>query len=552
MHHHTSTLTAIVAILAAVTGLWAEDDYLTAKPEDLTWFRDARFGLFVHWGPVSLMGTEIGWSRGGERRGIGGTGQIPVEVYDSLYQRFNPTAFDAREWIRIARDAGMRYLVFTTKHHDGFCEFDSALTDYDIMASPFGRDIVAELAAACHEAGLRLGFYYSPVDWHHPDYRTERHTQYIRYLHGQLRELCTNYGQVDVIWFDGLGGTVEDWDSKPLFQMISTLQPGVLINNRAGLPGDFDTPEQTIGRFQLDRPWESCITICNQWAWKPDDRLKSLTECIATLVRCAGGDGNLLFNVGPMPDGRIEPRQVERLREMGDWLRVHGESIYGTRGGPYKPGPWGVSTRRGRFVYLHILDWQGAETLKLPPLPAKVLRASRLDGGTVEARWSEDGLEVTVDSREPIDTVVRLELDAPATDLAPIATYASGSLARDKPVTASNTFQNNPAYGPDKALDDDPDTRWATDWGTHEAWLEIDLGAEQRLGRAAILEAIPRVEAFELQRRVGDAWVTFHAGARIGERLEISFEPIDARWVRLHITKASEGPTLWEVQLFAP
>jgi len=231
----------------------------------------------------------------------------------------------------------MKYLVFTTKHHDGFCMFDTKLTDYKITNSPFGRDVVKELADACHEANFRLGFYYSPPDWHHPDYRTANHPRYIEYLHGQLRELCSNYGRLDILWFDGLGGKATDWDAERLFKMIRTLQPHIIINNRCGLPGDFDTPEQRIGRFQTNRPWESCITIGRQWAWKPNDRLKSLKQCIDILVRCVGGDGNLLLNVGPMPTGEIEPRQVARLKEIGAWLARYGESIYGTRGGPFPP-----------------------------------------------------------------------------------------------------------------------------------------------------------------------------------------------------------------------
>ncbi len=157
----------------------------------LDWWRQARLGLFIHWGPVSLIGTELSWSRAGPRPGTGGTGTVPVEVYDHLYQRFNPTQFDAREWVDLARRAGMQYLVFTTKHHDGFCMFDSGLTEYKITRTPFGRDVVKELAEACHQAGLRLGFYYSQPDWHHRDYRTTRHDRYIRYLHDQLRELCS-------------------------------------------------------------------------------------------------------------------------------------------------------------------------------------------------------------------------------------------------------------------------------------------------------------------------------------------------------------------------
>ncbi|MBX7256465.1 MAG: alpha-L-fucosidase [Candidatus Hydrogenedentes bacterium] len=393
-------------------------DLLTAKPEALKWWQEARFGLFIHWGPVSLKGTEIGWSRGGERRGTGGTGEIPVDVYDNLYKEFNPVNFDAREWVAIAKAAGMKYLVFTTRHHDGFSMFDSALTDYKITNSPFKRDVVKELADACHEAGLPLGFYYSPPDWHHPDYRTENHARFLEYLHGQVRELCTNYGKVDILWFDGLGGTDKDWDSQNLLPMIRTLQPQILINNRAGLPADFDTPEQTIGAFERNRAWESCITIGDQWAWKPNDNVKPVKDCIQTLVRCAGGDGNLLFNVGPMPDGAIEPRQVERLKAMGEWLAKYGESIYGTRGGPYKPGKWGASTCAGNTVYLHIMSWP-KDTLTFGPLPAKVLSHKSLTGGKATVSANDTNLEVSVApaDRNDIDTVIQLQLDAPALEI---------------------------------------------------------------------------------------------------------------------------------------
>jgi len=338
-------LTACSARQVNTSNLKESKDYLHAGEQDMQRWREMKFGLFIHWGPVSLKGTEIGWSRGGERRGRSGTGSIPAEEYDNLYKQFNPVKFNADEWIQVARDAGMKYLVFTSKHHDGFSMFDSKLTDYKITNSPFKRDVVKELADACHKAGLKLGFYYSPVDWYHPDYRTENHSRYIEFLHGQIRELCTNYGRLDILWFDGLGGSAKDWDSENLFRMIRRLQPHIIINNRAGLPADHDTPEQRIGKFQTDRPWETCMTICRQWAWKPNDQMKSLKQCIQTLVWVVGGDGNLLFNVGPMPDGRIEPRQVERLKEMGDWLKKYGHTIYGTRGGPFKNGTWGLARR---------------------------------------------------------------------------------------------------------------------------------------------------------------------------------------------------------------
>lgn len=533
---------------AAPEPAWAK-----ASPEDMAWWKDARFGLFIHWGPVSLKGTEIGWSRGGERRGTGGTGEIPVEIYDTLYKDFNPVDFNAREWVQLAKDAGMKYLVFTSKHHDGFSMFDSALTDYKITNSPFGRDVVGELADACHDMGLRLGYYYSPPDWHHPDYRTDNHQKYIEYMHGQLREICTNYGQIDIIWFDGLGGTSEDWDSPPLFQMIRELQPHVIINNRAGLPADFGTPEQRVGGFDRENAWESCITIGDQWAYKPNDRIKSLEECLRTLISCAGGDGNLLFNVGPTPEGIIESEQADRLREMGDWLDSYGETIYGTRGGPFKPGPWGASTCKDNRIYVHVYEWD-EDGLLLPPIASEIISAALYDGGEVSMQKTETGLLIRVPEpqRNEIATVITLTVNDAAFDIPPVS--VAGSLTSGKAATASNVYQSMDAYTADKAFDDSPATRWATDAGTHEAWIEVDLGEPKTFSRIAIDEALERrVREFELQALDGGEWKTFYTGKTIGSDWKKELQkPVTAQRVRLSITQATEGPTINEFHLYAP
>ena len=527
-------------------------DFLNADKQDIQQWREMKFGLFIHWGPVSLKGTEIGWSRGGERRGRSGTGSIPAEEYDKLYKQFNPVKFDADEWVQVAKDAGMKYLVFTSKHHDGFSMFDSKLTEYKITKSPFKRDVVRELADACNKAGLKLGFYYSPVDWYHPDYRTEKHARYIEFLHGQIRELCTNYGKLDIMWFDGLGGSAKDWDSENLFRMIRQLQPHIIINNRAGLAADHDTPEQRIGKFQSGRPWETCMTICRQWAWKPNDQMKSLKQCIQTLVKTVGGDGNLLFNVGPMPDGRIEPRQVDRLREMGRWLKKYGQSIYGTRGGPFKTGSWGASTHKGKTIYIHVFNWDG-DTLTLPPITKKIIASSVLTGGTATVKQNKEAIEISIPNayQQELDTIIKLQLDGPASKIAPVS-MLSASLAYRKKVKASNVYQSMHQYSADKAVDDDSSTRWATDTGTNQARLEVDMGKPMTFDRASISEEFDRIQKFELQERNDEQWRTFAQGTKIGKKLKLEFSPVTARHVRLNILDATEGPTIWEFQLFAP
>ena len=405
-------------------------------------WKDLRFGMFIHWGPVSIVGTEISWSRGAERRGRSGVGNVPVEVYDNLYRMFNPVKFNPDQWVQLAKDAGMKYLVFTTKHHDGFCNFDSKLTDYKITSpqSPYRKDIVRMLSDACRRGGIDWGVYYSQPDWHHPDYRNgEAHAKYIEYLHGQVRELLTNYHPTDMWFFDGLGGKGADWDAMRLIHMMRQLEPDLVINNRAGLPADYDTPEQRIGTFQDKRPWETCATVGTQWSYKAEDNLRSIEECLQGLVCCAIGDGNLLFNVGPRPDGLIEESDAGRLREMGEFLKKYGESIYATRGGPFiapdeKKRPanargfvlaagawWGGSTHKENAIYLHILRWP-AEMITLPAIPHRIVRHSVLTGGDAVAQQNGSGIEIGVPAahRHPVDTIVKLELDGPAGSIAPI------------------------------------------------------------------------------------------------------------------------------------
>ncbi len=537
--------------------------------ERLAEWQAMRFGLFIHWGPVSLKGTEIGWSRGQ---------QVPVEEYDQLYHRFNPTNFNAETWARIARDAGMKYVVFTTKHHDGFCEWDTKQTDYDIMHTPFGRDVVKELAAAVRKEGLMFGVYHSICDWYHPDYplgspggKTKKPSpnmdRYNAYLKAQLKELLTGYGPVGVLWFDG------SWE-KPwtvergldLYRWVRGLQPDILVNNRvagrhdaAGNParspfhGDFDTPEQRIGTYQDSRPWETCMTICRQWAWKPNDQLKSLSECVLTLVRCAGGDGNLLFNVGPRPDGTIEPRQVARLREIGAWLRQNGESIYGTRGGPWKPTRRIASTRRGNVIYLHLMQLpEDTDAVTLPALPRGIVRATRLGGGPVTVTVKGDQWQVRVPAaeRDPMDTIVKLELDGTAMTLTAVALPRLMDFAE---TAASNVYQQQKQFGPDAAFDENAGSRWATDGGVHQAWISAVLKQPRTLTGVRIQEAAPyfRVRRFEFQYRAGpdQPWRTLFTGKRLGGHFHRTFPPVTAQAVRLNILEATDGPTISEIEL---
>ncbi len=546
----------VIAVSVTSAAPAEEPDLTKALPEVVEDWQDMRFGMFNCWGPVSLTGLEIGWSRGAPRGGEflvrKGQGPTPVDVYDNLYKKWQPDKFDAKAWVQVAKDTGMKYMIFLVKHHDGFCLYDSKLTEFKSTGaeSAWKVDVMKEVADACHEADLKLIIYYSQPDWHHPDYRAKTHARYIEYLHGQVRELLTNYGRIDGFWFD-LGGKPEDWDSVKLFTMMRTLQPHLIINNRCGLPGDFDTPEQRLGGFQLERPWETCMTLGTQWSWKPNDRVKSLKQCIDVLVTCAGRNGNLALNTGPMPNGQIEPRQIERFREIGKWLGQYGESIYGTRGGPFF-GQGCLSTRKDNTIYVHILKWSGDEIL-LPPIDKKIVSHSLLTGGTATVDQSETGVTISVpkEHRQELDTIVVLGLDGPAAEVA-VAAVSSGSLAHGKKATASNFYQNDKTYTPGHAVDDDPNTRWGCDYGTKSAWLDVDLGEEKTFDRAWISEPYDRVVEFELQAKRGDEWETFHNGTTIGEGLSVKFSPTTAQHVRLNLLETTDGPSIWEFQLFAP
>ncbi len=397
---------------------------LSSVEDRLEWWKDARFGMFIHWGPVSLKGTEIGWSRGKE---------IPVEEYDTLYKQFNPVKFNADEWVKLAKDAGMKYIVFTSKHHDGFCMWDTKYTDHNIMNSPFHRDVMKELAEACKKQGMALGFYHSTTDWYNPDFPltspggsvrrpASNLDRYTEYLKNQSVEIIKNYGPLLVMWYD----VPQEFDSirgQGVINYIRTTQPDILVNDRTGAPGDFDTPEQRVGSFQNDRAWETCMTIGNQWAWKPNEEVKSLEQCLHSLIRSAGGDGNLLFNVGPKPDGTIEPLQAERLREMGSWLEKYGYTIYSTRGGPFKPTDWGVSTRKGNKIYLHILKWSGnSPKIILSDLGMEIKKCVLAGGGKVTFSKvnGENIIVFDADLLRPINTIVEIEVAGNAMDIKPM------------------------------------------------------------------------------------------------------------------------------------
>jgi len=400
-------------------------------------FMDQRFGMFIHWGPVALKGTEIGWSRGND---------VPAPEYDLLYKKFDAPLFDADKWVQTAKNAGMKYLTITAKHHDGFCLWPTAFSDYNVMNAPLKRDVVGELAKACKKHKIKFCVYFTVLDWHDPNYTQQAGAegakvktdmrQFVNTMKNQLQEIIQKYHPY-MLWFDGnWEGQWTNEYGKEVFEHIKKLSPNVVVNNRLqrrhegeehsnlipGSVGDYATPEQNIGALNMTTPWETCMTIATQWAWKPNDKVKSLKECIQTLARTSAGNGNLLFNVGPMADGTIEPLQVTRLQEMGKWLKVYGESLYGTKGGPFKPGETFATTRKGNVLYVHVFKNQN-NALQLSGLTGyKILKAAFLKGKSLTFKQNTTGgLTINLPDVLPDenDTVIKLELDKNA-ELIPI------------------------------------------------------------------------------------------------------------------------------------
>lgn len=430
-------------------------DLRKARQERTQGFLSDRFGMFIHWG-IYAIPARGEWVRSQER--------ISNEEYQPFFDEFNPTQYDPKAWARLAREAGMKYAVLTTKHHDGFCLFDTKQGDYSAMHTPAGRDLIREYVDAFRAEGIKIGFYYSLLDWHHEDYPAysdphhpmrgsdwaKAHDQgidfnrYLDYMHAQVRELCTNYGKIDIMWFDFSyeGKSGEDWRATELVTMVRQLQPGIIIDNRLEgsgdrlgsirtrtpnfYAGDFDGPEQIIppeGILDEDGlavPWEACITLNDNWGYTAKDHnYKSVQQAIRGLVECVSKNGNYLLNVGPDAKGNIPEESIAILQGVGKWMRKNGASIYGCGKSTLDKPEWGRYTQNGKLLYAHIYE-RGIGPINFRGLAGKIKRARLLADGSelkVSLPWNagayKDDAFITLGSTtlpDENDTVVELEL----------------------------------------------------------------------------------------------------------------------------------------------
>ncbi|MBN2852465.1 MAG: alpha-L-fucosidase [Clostridia bacterium] len=465
----------------------------------LQWYLDARFGMFIHWGAYTVAGAEASWPIMAPRlsEAMFDTPSLVTEKeYVKLPERFNPVNFNAEDWVRTAKEAGMKYIIITSKHHDGFCMFDAPGTSYKITNTPFKRDVCKELADACHKAGMRIGFYYSPPDMNHPGYRDTKKpstknwlgepkrkewAEYLDYMESHIRKLLTDYGDVSVIWFDGLCNHAK-YDTKRFHDLIHELSPGTLINDRLGDDYDFVTPEQFIpkngtpaktnlppssdgidsekffravitmfkiplirgwirnqmhkyaeGTLELtqvlqeaypspDRfqPWETCMTIGSTWAYNPNEtNWKSSDNLIKNLSVISGHGGNYLLNVGPTDKGGFPVEVKERLESIGEWMNANHEAIYGTTYTPLCDLEWGTATRKDNMIYLHVHDWPVDGRLTISGFPGHVLNVSLLQGDSLTFNLSGDELDITVQNTAPdrVVTIIKVEINSDSTQL---------------------------------------------------------------------------------------------------------------------------------------
>ena len=418
------------------------------KNQRMEWFRDAKFGMFIHWGPCTVGKKEIGWGRNANRPwdinpSLHGNGfRSNDSVYDNYYKEFNPVNYKPTQWVKMAKNAGMKYIVLITKHHDGFSMFDSKYTDYDIMASPFKKDIIKDFVDACHKENMKVGLYYSTRDWYHPDYLKVDNNKYDQFYRSQIKELLSNYGKIDIMWFDHVGGRDwTKWRMDSLFTMMYQLQPHLLVNNRAAafigsgmaakpstdpvLPeiktmtkGDYYTPEGKIGAMDIKRDWESCIHIGEGWSNRGENSFTPIESCITMLVSCLTGGGNLLLNFDPNSLGDFPKQETLIAKKMGEFTLKYKKAIYGTRAGPFANGIWGGSTHKDNKIFLFVKSRDNI-TIDLPVLPIKVKKVRMLNNSkTLLFTQDNKKLTITLDEnlKEDLYTVLELTVTEKVSD----------------------------------------------------------------------------------------------------------------------------------------
>lgn len=573
-------------VLSTYDGTETEEE----KDARMAWWREARFGQFIHFGAYANYPFPADFTGYGEW--VMGNQRISRTAYEELaVKTFNPENFDAKAIVDLAVATGQKYIVFTSKHHEGFSMFDTNIKGfepYNIMDYGVytGEDPILALSQAAKEAGLGFGVYYSIMDWKHPSQSDWGGTMldkegYLSDMKAQLRELIQVYG-VDQLWFDG---EWNDWwtkeDGQALYRYLRTLNPDIIVNNRVGKrgadDGDFGTPEQEIPAGGLDYDWESCITMNDSWGWvEHDTNWKSAEWIVDSLISTASKGGNMLLNIGPDKYGQVPEDCADNMREAGAWIRAHGEAFYGTTASPFTEAlSFGAATKKEGKLYLHVQEIPENGKIVLPALENDVYAATLMDTGD-EMEINANSQVIVIDMQgvepDPYDTIIVLDVEGTPTQGSEV--YIPENLALGKTATASSVYFDNPDYDASKAVDGlhsytdedernpdgtpvTKDSRWATADGVTEAWLEVDLGEETTFNQAVIEECVSfgqRIGNFSIEYWADGDWQTAYAGREAGESRRVSFPAVTAQRVRLHILDclpdATGGPSVWEFGLY--
>ncbi len=428
---------------------------LYATDAELKWFKDAKLGVFVHWGPALLKTNVLSWGRNGERSGAGKPAKngVEPEIYDNLYKNFNPKNFDADKWMQQVKDWGAEYIVFTAKHHDGFAFFDAKNSDYTIMNTPYGKDICRQLSDAAHKADVKLFWYYSQPDWTHPDNLREKHYEkYLPYMKHHIKQLFTEYGKIDGVFWDHLGTKYWQWDSYHVLKNMKKWQPGIVSNARVGFGwplndrGDYDTPEQSLGPINHHRYWEACLTMTDKWLYSPKGPIKPFETVLGMLIQVAGNGGNLLLNLGPNGKGEFVEKEAFEAEKVGDWIKKYDYTIKNTRRGIYIGGDYGASTQVDNKLYIHVLQQLANNieaTIELPNLPTKIISAKGITNGFDNYKIKKGKLLLHFDKTKfdkNLDNIVELTLAENPSNFERIETWKAIPIANTEFEVSQSSF----------------------------------------------------------------------------------------------------------------
>jgi alpha-L-fucosidase len=532
-----------------------------SKPDKMDWWKEAKFGLFIHWGVYSVpAGVYDGKDIDGIGEWIMNRGKIPTSRYQAYAKEFNPVKYNPEAWVKMAKNAGMKYLVITSKHHDGFTLFETKASKWNIVeATPYGKDLLKPLADACHKQGIRLGFYYSQAqDWnnvggaasggHWDKAQDGSMDDYIdKVAVPQVKEILSNYGQVDILWWD----TPTDMNKARAEKFLPLLEkyPNLITNNRlgGGYSGDTETPEQFVPATGFPgRNWETCMTMNDTWGYKSkDNKWKSSKEIIQTLIDIVSKGGNYLLNVGPTSEGLVPQPSIERLAEVGKWMKINGEAIYGTSASPFSFLPWGRCTQKGNKLYLHVFEWPKNGKISIP-LQNKIVKAYLLYEPSkmlnVEKTATKNTISLPENAPDQIASVVVAELNS-APEVLPLPSAG-------KSVNASSVKEGNVATN---LLDGNPKNSWQPAADDKERWAEVDLGEPIAIGAFSVVEPWHpwnnKGQKLEIQYKSGDKWEVASAVTTNGTGHTTTFTAARARYFRLKIVESKE-PVINEWILF--